>query len=109
VARALLALVSGYSRAVSPLLPPTCRYLPTCSAYAAEAITVHGALRGSLLTVRRVASCHPFVSGGYDPVPPGRRRNVPAIPYVGSAGVLRSSAAQEPHTSAPRPAGPEGS
>jgi len=121
VARSLLALVSGYSRAVSPLLPPTCRYLPTCSAYAAEALTVHGAVRGSLLTVRRIARCHPFVAGGYDPVPPVRGRNVPVVPRVSSAGVPRTwtpagpqAAAPDPphpapHTTAAGPAGPDGS
>lgn len=71
-ARALLALVRAYRYAISPLLGPRCRYLPTCSAYGLEALERHGALRGGWLTVRRVARCHPFVEGGHDPVPPAR-------------------------------------
>ncbi len=65
---AVLAALRFYKRAVSPLLPPACRYTPTCSEYAMEAVEKHGALRGSVLTVRRVLSCHPFARGGYDPV-----------------------------------------
>jgi putative membrane protein insertion efficiency factor len=72
-ARLLRLLVLGYRRAVSPLLPPRCRFAPTCSAYALEALEVHGAARGSWLAVRRVARCHPFHPGGHDPVPPSRR------------------------------------
>ena len=66
----LMLLVSAYRRFVSPLLGPTCRFEPSCSAYSLEALRVHGALRGSWLTVRRIARCHPFHPGGYDPVPP---------------------------------------
>ncbi len=69
-ARVLMVLVTGYRRFVSPLLPPTCRFTPTCSAYSLEALRTHGALRGSWLTVRRISRCHPFHPGGYDPVPP---------------------------------------
>ena len=65
----LLALVRGYRRFVSPLLPPRCRFAPSCSAYAEEALRTHGALRGTWLAVRRVARCHPFNPGGHDPVP----------------------------------------
>ena len=72
VARILLALVSAYRRLLSPLLGQRCRFAPSCSAYAAEAITVHGAARGSWLAVRRIGRCHPFNPGGHDPVPPGR-------------------------------------
>ena len=72
VARVLLALVGLYRRGISPLLGPRCRFSPTCSAYAAGALTAHGALRGSWLAVRRVARCHPFSPGGLDPVPPAR-------------------------------------
>jgi len=68
VRHAVLAALRFYKRAVSPLLPPACRYTPTCSEYAMEAVEKHGALRGSVLTVRRVLSCHPFARGGYDPV-----------------------------------------
>ena len=71
-ARVLAALVQVYRRAVSPLLPPRCRFAPTCSAYALEALQVHGAARGGWLALRRVARCHPFHPGGHDPVPPAR-------------------------------------
>jgi putative membrane protein insertion efficiency factor len=71
-ARLLMLLVTGYRRFLSPLLPPTCRFTPTCSAYALKALQTHGAVRGSWLTVRRIARCHPFHPGGYDPVPPPR-------------------------------------
>ncbi|MBL9078293.1 MAG: membrane protein insertion efficiency factor YidD [Planctomycetes bacterium] len=59
-----------YRRLVSPWKPPTCRFHPTCSTYALEALRTHGALRGSWLTVRRLLRCHPFTEPGFDPVPP---------------------------------------
>ena len=65
----LLAMLTVYRRVVSPLLPPACRFYPTCSAYAAEAVRRHGALRGSVLSVKRLARCHPLCEGGIDPVP----------------------------------------
>ena len=65
----LVRLLTGYKRWVSPMLPPSCRYIPTCSEYAVEAIQVHGAIRGSALAIGRLLRCHPFVQGGYDPVP----------------------------------------
>lgn len=68
-ARALVAAIRVYKRALSPLLPPSCRFEPTCSVYAAEAIARHGALRGSALAARRLLRCRPCVRGGYDPVP----------------------------------------
>jgi putative membrane protein insertion efficiency factor len=70
MSRVLIALLSAYRRYVSPLMSPRCRFAPSCSEYAIEAITTHGALRGSWLAVRRVAKCQPFFTGGYDPVPP---------------------------------------
>ena len=69
VAKLLLVLVWIYRRAVSPLLPPACRFHPSCSAYAAEALRRHGAGRGSYLAARRLARCHPLSQGGIDPVP----------------------------------------
>jgi putative membrane protein insertion efficiency factor len=65
----LLTLLRGYKWALSPLLPPACRYVPTCSEYAAEAIERYGAFRGGAMAIWRVLRCHPFVRGGYDPVP----------------------------------------
>lgn len=65
----LILLVRFYQVALSPLLPAACRYYPTCSAYAVEALERHGAIRGTWLTVKRIARCHPLHAGGYDPVP----------------------------------------
>jgi putative membrane protein insertion efficiency factor len=70
VARLLLGAVSFYRYAISPLRPPSCRYFPSCSAYAIEAIQIHGAGRGSWMALRRLLRCHPFHAGGHDPVPP---------------------------------------
>ena len=65
----LIFLVRGYQVVLSPLFPPACRYYPSCSQYAIEALEKHGAFRGSWLAARRIARCHPFRPGGYDPVP----------------------------------------
>lgn len=65
----LLAGIAMYQRWLSPLKPPSCRFAPTCSQYAAEAIARHGALRGTWLVIKRLACCHPFHTGGVDPVP----------------------------------------
>jgi len=67
--RGLLVVLRFYKAQVSPLLPDACRYLPTCSEYAMEAVEQHGAFRGTLMAVRRVLACNPFSRGGYDPVP----------------------------------------
>ena len=67
---ALLALLAFYKRVLSPLLPIACRFTPTCSAYAAEAIHVHGPLRGTRLAIGRLLRCRPFAAPGFDPVPP---------------------------------------
>ena len=73
-ARALCVFpISLYQWLLSPLLPPACRFRPTCSAYAAEAILIHGVWRGGWLTLRRLARCHPWGGSGYDPVPPRRK------------------------------------
>jgi putative membrane protein insertion efficiency factor len=66
----LLRLLEIYQWALSPLLPRSCRFYPTCSAYAREAVMVHGAGRGSLLALKRLLKCHPFHPGGVDLVPP---------------------------------------
>ena len=68
-ARALILGVRFYQVALSPVLGGQCRYYPTCSAYAIEALQRHGALRGAWLAVRRIGRCHPFRPGGFDPVP----------------------------------------
>jgi putative membrane protein insertion efficiency factor len=65
----LLGLIGFYRRAVSPFLPPACRFTPSCSAYAQEAIEKHGAGKGSWIALRRLFRCHPFGGKGYDPVP----------------------------------------
>jgi len=70
--RALQLPILAYRYVVSPLLGPRCRYVPTCSAYALEALEVHGPLYGSWLVLRRISRCHPWHEGGFDPVPPRR-------------------------------------
>jgi hypothetical protein len=67
--RLLAAIIRGYQRFLSPALPPSCRFHPSCSQYALEAVTRYGVLKGSWLAVRRLARCHPFHPGGFDPVP----------------------------------------
>ena len=65
----MLAAIRFYRSAISPLTPPSCRFQPTCSAYALEAIERYGAAKGAWLALRRLLRCHPFCKGGYDPVP----------------------------------------
>ena len=67
--RTLIIMVRFYRRVISPMFAPRCRYIPTCSAYALEAIEKYGALKGAALALRRILKCHPFHEGGYDPVP----------------------------------------
>jgi putative membrane protein insertion efficiency factor len=69
VGAVLRGLVRAYQLLISPVLPPSCRYLPSCSDYAAEALQQHGAVRGTWLALRRLARCHPWGGSGYDPVP----------------------------------------
>ncbi|MFH1090060.1 MAG: membrane protein insertion efficiency factor YidD [Pseudomonadota bacterium] len=67
--KALLLPLRMYQFLISPLLPPACRFYPSCSQYAAEALVKHGPIRGLWLGVKRIMRCHPFHPGGYDPVP----------------------------------------
>ena len=69
MSRGMVLLIRGYQVSISPFLPAACRYHPTCSAYAIEALERYGAVRGGWLAARRIARCHPFRAGGYDPVP----------------------------------------
>ncbi|WP_056978192.1 membrane protein insertion efficiency factor YidD [Lentilactobacillus senioris] len=65
----MIGMVHDYQRYISPLFPPSCRYYPTCSNYMIQAIQKHGAIKGVLMGSARILRCHPFVKGGYDPVP----------------------------------------
>jgi len=101
IARLLLRAVGFYSRAISPALPARCRFYPTCSAYAAEAIARHGAARGTWLALRRIVKCAPWHPGGVDLVPDPRGRTSTG----GTVAVSHSSCSTE-HAArpAPRPA-----
>ena len=70
--RALIGIVRFYQVAISPWTPPSCRYTPTCSAYAIEALETHGAMRGGWLALKRIGRCHPWGGHGFDPVPASR-------------------------------------
>lgn len=90
----LIGLVRGYQLVISPYLGPTCRYYPSCSAYAVEALRVHGAAKGSWLAARRLLRCHPWSPGGVDHVPP-RHDHSPArteAPAPGDAELLPATA-----------------
>ena len=69
MSRLLILCIRFYQMFISPLKPPTCRFYPTCSAYAIEAIQKKGPVKGTWLAIKRIAKCHPFHPGGYDPVP----------------------------------------
>jgi putative membrane protein insertion efficiency factor len=75
--RVLLAFIGAYRLLLSPFLGANCRFYPTCSAYASEAIETHGAARGTWLAVKRILKCHPWHPGGVDPVPRSRRDEPP--------------------------------
>jgi putative membrane protein insertion efficiency factor len=89
VKRALLALIAGYRRFVSPALPRRCKYEPTCSAYAAEAVERFGALRGGALAAWRLLRCNPFSHGGFDPVPRHFTLRVGPVDPAGYHGEVR--------------------
>jgi putative membrane protein insertion efficiency factor len=88
IRRGLLGLIRFYARAISPALPPRCRFYPTCSAYAAEAIERHGAARGGWLALRRIVKCAPWHAGGVDLVP---ERRPTAAAACGTAASSHSS------------------
>jgi putative membrane protein insertion efficiency factor len=67
--RVLMVPIRGYQKFISPALPPSCRFTPSCSQYALEAVAKYGAVRGTWLAARRLVRCHPFNPGGYDPIP----------------------------------------
>jgi putative membrane protein insertion efficiency factor len=67
--KCLITLIRGYQLAISAVIPPRCGFTPTCSCYAVEAINCHGTIKGCWLTLKRLLRCHPFCTGGYDPVP----------------------------------------
>ena len=101
IARLLLRAVGFYSRAISPALPARCRFYPTCSAYAAEAIARHGAARGSWLALRRLGKCAPWHPGGVDLVPGPRRSTSTGGTVAASHSSCSTEHAARP---APRPA-----
>jgi putative membrane protein insertion efficiency factor len=77
IQRLLIGLVQGYRLLLSPWLGSACRFTPTCSAYALQALEQHGAGQGSYLVLRRLARCHPWCAGGHDPVPPSSTLSTP--------------------------------
>jgi len=74
---ALITLIKGYQYLISPFIGPTCRFYPSCSAYAEEALKSHGVARGLWLSTKRLARCHPFSAGGVDPVPATTKKDNP--------------------------------
>jgi putative membrane protein insertion efficiency factor len=105
----LLSLLFLYRRLISPMLPPACRYHPSCSAYAFEAIRVHGPIAGLFLGARRLLRCHPWAAGGPDPVPPRappreERRREGRVPPGRSAAEAQRAAAEPTRRAAAEPA-----
>jgi hypothetical protein len=96
VARGLVAAVTCYRKWISPLLPPSCRFTPSCSVYAAEALMVHGALRGTWLALLRLLKCGPWHPGGWDPVPPRRGEFIPRHHDPGHTVLQRDRLHQTP-------------
>lgn len=97
--------IRGYRSVISPWLPPTCRYTPTCSQYALEAVQRYGAARGAWLALGRIVRCHPFRAGGYDPVPQGLwQLGQTRLDEVMSQN-LPASETSEVETSSPPPTG----
>jgi hypothetical protein len=101
-----MLLLTGYRMFISPLLGPRCRFYPSCSAYALEAVQVHGALRGSWLAARRLSRCHPFHAGGLDPVP---ARTPTSEPDTAAAGPARTAGAPRRSEAQTRPIRAQGS
>ena len=93
----LVAVIGGYQRFVSPLLGPRCRFAPTCSSYAVQALQRHGLGRGGWLALRRLGRCHPFHPGGHDPVPPARSTGTTPTTPAGTA-ILPAPPATHPRT-----------
>ena len=91
--KAVLALLRAYQWLVSPLLGPACRYLPTCSEYAREAVERHGVLRGGVMGAARVLRCHPLAGSGYDPVPVDRRPPTRSAPHAGAGNEMIAGSA----------------
>ena len=85
----LIGLLRAYRTLISPLYGQVCRYHPSCSAYALEAVQRHGALRGSWLAVRRLGRCHPWAAGGYDPVP--GRTSVPSTSRASAGNPMQGA------------------
>ena len=103
IRRALLAGIRFYSRAISPALPPRCRFYPTCSVYAAEAVEIHGAARGSWLALRRLLKCAPWHPGGVDLVPGTDTRpgTADASHSSSTAAPVSAAPARRPHRATP--------
>ncbi len=84
--RVLIRLVRFYRQSISPLRPPCCNYIPTCSQYALEALETHGAVKGSWLAFKRILRCNPFHKGGYDPVPAAEELPLYSVPAAWRRG-----------------------
>ena len=80
IAALFIGIIRIYQRLISPMLPPACRFEPSCSRYAVACLETHGALRGSLLSAVRLCKCHPFHPGGFDPPPPPRAKRKQRLP-----------------------------